>query len=230
MRKTKRNTLNSTKLSPPSKKGNVANDKKNGESSTSFSVNNHKESKGATNGTASCSSSNKTKHSKKLQKIGQVEQIQNEEPKDRKGDSSKKGKKVISVTNEKGNATSSKTARYEVQDDASMEEEDDASSQMDEITLCQELINQMEMQESCWPFLEAVNTRHFPTYKKIIKRPMDLSIIRSKLESNRLALTPNIVKFVNNYNFVYLLQLQHEGGLFCRHSTDVRQLRNLQRR
>ena len=45
----------------------------------------------------------------------------------------------------------------------------------------------MENHEHCWPFLLPVNTKQFPTYKKIIKKPMDTTTIRSKLDSCRLA-------------------------------------------
>jgi len=41
----------------------------------------------------------------------------------------------------------------------------------------------MEGHEHCWPFLLPVNTKQFPTYKKIIKKPMDTTTIRSKLDA-----------------------------------------------
>ena len=37
--------------------------------------------------------------------------------------------------------------------------------------------------ENAWPFMNPVNTKAFPTYKKIIKHPMDLTTIKKKLES-----------------------------------------------
>lgn len=39
----------------------------------------------------------------------------------------------------------------------------------------------MEIHEDSWPFLLPVNTKQFPTYKKIIKTPMDLSTIKRKI-------------------------------------------------
>ena len=39
----------------------------------------------------------------------------------------------------------------------------------------------MELQDEAWPFLLPVNTKQFPTYKKIIKCPMDISTIKKRL-------------------------------------------------
>ena len=54
-----------------------------------------------------------------------------------------------------------------------------------ELEKCRQLMEGMISHESCWPFLEPVNTKQFPTYKKIIKRPMDLTVIKCKFESAR---------------------------------------------
>ena len=43
------------------------------------------------------------------------------------------------------------------------------------------ILDQLESHEEAWPFLLPVNTKQFPTYKKIIRNPMDLSTIRKKL-------------------------------------------------
>ena len=45
------------------------------------------------------------------------------------------------------------------------------------------LISEMEGHEDSWPFLTPVNTKQFPAYKKIIKKPMDLATMRQKLKS-----------------------------------------------
>lgn len=45
----------------------------------------------------------------------------------------------------------------------------------------QTLIEEMESQDEAWPFLLPVNTKQFPTYKKIIKCPMDISTIKKRL-------------------------------------------------
>ncbi|CAB4066506.1 unnamed protein product [Lepeophtheirus salmonis] len=37
--------------------------------------------------------------------------------------------------------------------------------------------------EEAWPFLYPVNTKQFPTYRKVIKNPMDIATIKRRLES-----------------------------------------------
>ncbi|KAL0268350.1 UNVERIFIED_CONTAM: hypothetical protein PYX00_010324 [Menopon gallinae] len=50
-----------------------------------------------------------------------------------------------------------------------------------ELNACKTLIEEMESQDEAWPFLLPVNTKQFPTYKKIIKCPMDISTIKKRL-------------------------------------------------
>ncbi|XP_058795968.1 bromodomain adjacent to zinc finger domain protein 2B-like isoform X2 [Phymastichus coffea] len=54
--------------------------------------------------------------------------------------------------------------------------------QQRELAPCKILLEQLENQDDAWPFLLPVNTKQFPTYKKIIKIPMDLSTIKKKLQ------------------------------------------------
>ncbi|XP_011493798.1 PREDICTED: bromodomain adjacent to zinc finger domain protein 2B [Ceratosolen solmsi marchali] len=54
--------------------------------------------------------------------------------------------------------------------------------QQRELAPCKILLEQLEQQDEAWPFLLPVNTKQFPTYKKIIKIPMDLSTIKKKLQ------------------------------------------------
>jgi hypothetical protein len=54
--------------------------------------------------------------------------------------------------------------------------------QQRELAPCKLLLEQLEQQDEAWPFLLPVNTKQFPTYKKIIKVPMDLSTIKKKLQ------------------------------------------------
>lgn len=56
--------------------------------------------------------------------------------------------------------------------------------QQRELAPCKTLLEQLEQQEEAWPFLLPVNTKQFPTYKKIIKTPMDLSTIKKKLQDS----------------------------------------------
>ncbi|XP_022258103.1 bromodomain adjacent to zinc finger domain protein 2B-like, partial [Limulus polyphemus] len=51
-----------------------------------------------------------------------------------------------------------------------------------ELALVMTVLDELDKHEDSWPFLFPVNTKHFSTYKRIIKNPMDLSTIRSKLE------------------------------------------------
>lgn len=57
-----------------------------------------------------------------------------------------------------------------------------------ELKNCKTILEAMETNEYCWPFLVPVNTKQFPTYKKIIKRPMDTTTIKAKLDASRFAL------------------------------------------
>lgn len=62
------------------------------------------------------------------------------------------------------------------------------SEKNSEIKFCKTILDEMESHEISWPFLLPVNTKQFPTYKKIIKKPMDTTTIRSKLDSSRFAI------------------------------------------
>ena len=53
-----------------------------------------------------------------------------------------------------------------------------------DLTICHTVISEMEALDHAWPFLQPVNTKQFPTYKKVIKQPMDLATIKKKLDSN----------------------------------------------
>lgn len=50
-----------------------------------------------------------------------------------------------------------------------------------ELAPCRHILDDMESHDEAWPFLLPVNTKQFPTYKKIIKNPMDLSTVRKRL-------------------------------------------------
>ncbi|CAM1328202.1 Uncharacterised protein at_DN0847, partial [Pycnogonum litorale] len=53
------------------------------------------------------------------------------------------------------------------------------------ISVCKVVIGELESHEDSWPFLLPVNTKQFPSYKKIIKKPMDLSTIKTKLSDGQ---------------------------------------------
>lgn len=53
-----------------------------------------------------------------------------------------------------------------------------------ELTICKIILDELEVHEDSWPFLLPVNTKQFPTYKKVIKNPMDLSTIKKNLQDS----------------------------------------------
>ena len=50
-----------------------------------------------------------------------------------------------------------------------------------DLTPCHAVIEEMVTSDDSWPFLYPVNTKQFPTYKKIIKNPMDIMTIKKRL-------------------------------------------------
>ncbi|KAM8977534.1 bromodomain adjacent to zinc finger domain protein 2A [Pelodytes ibericus] len=54
-------------------------------------------------------------------------------------------------------------------------------NQSPDLTFCEIILMEMESHEDAWPFLEPVNPRFVPGYRKIIKNPMDFSTMRHKL-------------------------------------------------
>ena len=56
-----------------------------------------------------------------------------------------------------------------------------------DLTPCQIVIKEMESSDDSWPFLFPVNAKQFPTYKKIVRNPMDLNTIRRRLEGGGYA-------------------------------------------
>jgi len=50
-----------------------------------------------------------------------------------------------------------------------------------DMSVCQTLLSELGGHDESWPFLNPVNTKQFPTYKKIIKSPMDINTIKKKL-------------------------------------------------
>lgn len=43
-------------------------------------------------------------------------------------------------------------------------------------------MEELENHGDAWPFLLPVNTKQFPSYRKVIKKPMDLSTMRGKVQ------------------------------------------------
>ena len=71
-------------------------------------------------------------------------------------------------------------------------------SKMDkDVTVCHTVISEMLGMEDAWPFVKPVNPKAFPTYKKIIKQPMDLTTIKKKLESGNMKTREDFISSVN---------------------------------
>lgn len=47
------------------------------------------------------------------------------------------------------------------------------------------LLAELESHPDAWPFLTPVNSKTVPGYRKVIRKPMDLSTIREKLANNQ---------------------------------------------
>ncbi|XP_070596717.1 bromodomain adjacent to zinc finger domain protein 2A isoform X7 [Erythrolamprus reginae] len=50
-----------------------------------------------------------------------------------------------------------------------------------DLTFCEIILMEMESHEAAWPFLEPVNPRLVPGYRKVIKNPMDFATMRARL-------------------------------------------------
>jgi len=61
---------------------------------------------------------------------------------------------------------------------------------------CEKLLDDLSSHDDAWPFLDPVNTRQFPTYKKVIKTPIDLATIRTKLQQNNYKTKENFLQDV----------------------------------
>lgn len=49
------------------------------------------------------------------------------------------------------------------------------------------ILNDLEQHKDAEPFKHAVDIKAIPLYKKIIRKPMDLSLVRSKIIANKWA-------------------------------------------
>ncbi|XP_045483228.1 bromodomain adjacent to zinc finger domain protein 2B isoform X2 [Harmonia axyridis] len=71
-----------------------------------------------------------------------------------------------------------------------------------ELVPCKAILEDLECHDDAWPFLLPVNTKQFPTYRKIIKTPMDLSTIKKRLQDmhykSREEFTADVRQIFNN--------------------------------
>ncbi|EEC01046.1 bromodomain-containing protein, putative [Ixodes scapularis] len=87
---------------------------------------------------------------------------------------SKKGEGAAPAT-----ASPSKAAK------ASERREKNKSQVLKDLAACRQILDELEQHKDAWPFLLPVNTKQFPSYRKFIKKPMDVSTMRSKLDANQ---------------------------------------------
>ncbi|XP_045063309.1 bromodomain adjacent to zinc finger domain protein 2B-like isoform X11 [Coregonus clupeaformis] len=69
-----------------------------------------------------------------------------------------------------------------------------------DLGLCRVLLAELERHQDAWPFLNPVNTKGIPGYRKVIKKPMDFSTIREKLVSSQYQ---NLETFIIDVNLVF---------------------------
>ncbi|XP_036018259.1 bromodomain adjacent to zinc finger domain protein 2B isoform X27 [Mus musculus] len=69
-----------------------------------------------------------------------------------------------------------------------------------DLALCSMILTEMETHEDSWPFLLPVNLKLVPGYKKVIKKPMDFSTIREKLNNGQY---PNFETFALDVRLVF---------------------------
>ncbi|CAM9630898.1 unnamed protein product [Lampetra planeri] len=56
-----------------------------------------------------------------------------------------------------------------------------------DLTPCRTIMSELESHHDAWPFLLPVNSKMVPGYRTVIRRPMDFSTMRNKLESGHYA-------------------------------------------
>ena len=93
---------------------------------------------------------------------------------------------TTTVTTPKENKRSSKGSKKNTEEKESKKDKKIKERDKD-MMICDTLLSEMEKHYDFWPFPRPVNTKQFPTYKKIIKKPMDFTTFRTKLESSGYA-------------------------------------------
>uniref|UniRef100_A0A8C7TUS9 Bromodomain adjacent to zinc finger domain 2B n=1 Tax=Oncorhynchus mykiss TaxID=8022 RepID=A0A8C7TUS9_ONCMY len=77
-----------------------------------------------------------------------------------------------------------------------------------DLNLCRVLLAELEVHQDAWPFLNPVNPKSVPGYKKVIRKPMDFSTIREKLVNSQyiipfLFMYLNLETFIIDVNLVF---------------------------
>ncbi|ESO92013.1 hypothetical protein LOTGIDRAFT_121489, partial [Lottia gigantea] len=69
-----------------------------------------------------------------------------------------------------------------------------------DLILCKTILSDMEKHDEGWPFLQPVNGKQFPSYRKIIKHPMDFNTMKTKLRDN---LYKSRIEFAGDAHLVF---------------------------
>ncbi|XP_045062498.1 bromodomain adjacent to zinc finger domain protein 2B-like isoform X3 [Coregonus clupeaformis] len=69
-----------------------------------------------------------------------------------------------------------------------------------DLMLCRVLLVELEGHQDAWPFLNPVNPKSVPGYKKVIRKPMDFYTIREKLVNSQYL---NLETFIIDVNLVF---------------------------
>ncbi|XP_008824901.1 bromodomain adjacent to zinc finger domain protein 2B isoform X1 [Nannospalax galili] len=135
---------------------------------------------------------------------GQTIKIKKLHVKGKKTNESKKGKKVTVTgdTEDEDSASTSSSLKRGNKDPKKRKMEENSSMNVSklesattlkkpkrddpkDLALCSLILADMETHEDAWPFLLPVNLKLVPGYKKVIKKPMDFSTIREKLNNGQ---------------------------------------------
>ncbi|XP_077010080.1 bromodomain adjacent to zinc finger domain protein 2B isoform X16 [Tamandua tetradactyla] len=150
---------------------------------------------------------------------GQTLKIKKFHVKGKKSNESKKGKKVplMGDTEDEDSASTSSSLKRGSKDLKKRKMEENTSINLlkqesftsvkkpkrddsKDLALCSMILTEMETHEDAWPFLLPVNLKLVPGYKKVIKKPMDFSTIREKLNSGQY---PNLETFALDVRLVF---------------------------
>ncbi|KAI2810366.1 hypothetical protein BLOT_001527 [Blomia tropicalis] len=198
-RKNKRQTNNSMKISGGSGGGGASSKTKNSSNNHNSNNNNstshsdkdkdHSELNSSTTATTKSDSSNSRSRVSNGNKESKSDNSKDGKKESNSNSSSRKSKSKDKEEKEKNKKENDKNKNNDEKSSTNDQFQSSSSStstnliENNEVEQCGILFEDMMNHESCWPFLEPVNTKHFPTYKKIIKKPMDLNIIKSRFLS-----------------------------------------------
>lgn len=98
---------------------------------------------------------------------------------------SKKAAESSSSTVAGGSSSSSTPGQTTKSSKSGERREKNKAQVLKDMAACRQILEELEQHKDAWPFLVPVNTKQFPSYRKFIKKPMDVSTMRTKLESNQ---------------------------------------------